>query len=68
MAQFDKLIAIWQEQIDSARERIRMMETGEMAVKGTFPPFKDWTLEAIEQERRYIANYDAGIRKLKGQQ
>ena len=38
-----------------------MFESGEMAVRDTFAPFKDWTPEAIQIEQRLIENLESGI-------
>jgi hypothetical protein len=66
MSQFQDVLSQWQKQIDEAHDRIRMFESGEMAVKDTHAPFKDWTHEAITIEQQIIANLEAGIKKLRG--
>jgi hypothetical protein len=66
MSAFEEVVANWQRQVNLARDRIRMMESGEMAVKDTFAPFKDWTPEAVETERQMISSLESGIKKLKG--
>jgi hypothetical protein len=48
------VLADYQAQIDRARDRIRMFESGEMAVHDTFPPFKNWTPRG---NRNRAANY-----------
>ena len=54
-------LADHQRQIDEARDRIRMYELGEMALGDTFPPFKDWTPEAIQNDQRLIEDLEFAI-------
>jgi hypothetical protein len=55
-----------QRQIDLARDRIRRFESGELAVRDTFAPFKDWTPEAIQDDKRLIETLEAILRRPDG--
>jgi hypothetical protein len=66
MSPFEDILARWQMQIDQGLDRIRMFESGEMAIHDTHAPFRDWTAETIATERQTIASLEAGIRKLRG--
>jgi hypothetical protein len=59
------VLADYQAQIDRARDRIRMFESGEMAVHDTFPPFKNWTPEAIAIEQQIIKSLESGVELLR---
>lgn len=65
MSALEDVTSNWERQVEQARDRIRMMESGELALKDAFAPFKDRTPEAIETERNLISNLESGIRKLK---
>jgi hypothetical protein len=56
-----ELLADYQAQIERARDRIRMFESGEMSIGDTFPPFKDWTPEAIALEQQIIGSLQSGV-------
>jgi hypothetical protein len=60
MSSLHEFLTDYELQIYRARERIRLFESGEMAVGDNFPPFKDWTAEAITIERQIIKSLEAG--------
>lgn len=57
----EELLADYQAQIDRARDRIRLFASGEMAYRDTFPPFKDWTAEAIAREHVIIGSLQSAV-------
>lgn len=65
MSSLTDVVAEWELQASRALDRIRMFESGEMAVGDTFAPFKDWTPQAIEIERAMIKNLESGIEILR---
>lgn len=61
MPSIKDVLADYQAQIERARDRIRMFESGEISAGGTFAPSEDWTSEAIAIEQKIIKSLEFGI-------
>lgn len=66
----EEVLHSYEEQVESARDRVRLFQSGAMSTFDLGPPKSDTTSEAVKLEEHLIANFQRGIdllRKLKDQ-